>query len=76
MVRISIDPSLTNGLRHLSQIVTVHQGCSYPISFIGYSFKGIKRITFYAVIDKDFAVCEVFEFDKYNQCWTHELRAP
>ncbi|MHB8237439.1 MAG: pyridoxamine 5'-phosphate oxidase family protein [Acidithiobacillus ferrivorans] len=47
-----------------------------PISFIGYSFKGINRITFYAVIDKDFAVCEVFEFDKYNQCWTHELRAP
>lgn len=46
------------------------------ISFIGYSLKGIKRITFYAVIDKDFAVCEVFEFDKYNQCWTHELRAP
>ncbi len=47
-----------------------------PLSFIGYSLKGIKRIAFYAVGEKDFALCEVFEFDKNNQSWTHELRAP
>jgi pyridoxamine 5'-phosphate oxidase len=47
-----------------------------PPSFVGYSFKIIKRIVFYSVAEKDFALCEVFEFDPVTKIWNFELRVP
>lgn len=47
-----------------------------PSSFIGYSFKIIERITFYAVAKEDFARCEMFEFEHNTQDWIYSLRVP
>ena len=47
-----------------------------PSSFIGYLFETITRIVFYAVIEKDFAFCEVFEFNLITQSWSCELKVP
>jgi pyridoxamine 5'-phosphate oxidase len=47
-----------------------------PLSFIGYAFKIIQRISFYSVAEKDFARYEVYEFNPVNQCWSYSLRVP
>jgi pyridoxamine 5'-phosphate oxidase len=47
-----------------------------PLSFIGYTFKIIQRICFYSVAEKDFARCEVYEFNPVTQCWIYSLRVP
>jgi pyridoxamine 5'-phosphate oxidase len=45
-----------------------------PLSFIGYTFQLIQRICFYSVTPKDFADCEVYEFDPSIQGWIYSLR--
>jgi pyridoxine/pyridoxamine 5'-phosphate oxidase len=47
-----------------------------PLSFVGYAFKMIQRISFYSVAEKDFARHEVYEFDPVTQCWSYSLRVP
>ncbi len=47
-----------------------------PLSFIGYTFKIIQRICFYSVAEKDFAHCELYEFNPVTQCWSYSLRVP
>jgi pyridoxamine 5'-phosphate oxidase len=47
-----------------------------PLSFIGYTFKIIQRICFYSVSAKDFAHCEVYEFNPITQGWNYSLRVP
>jgi pyridoxamine 5'-phosphate oxidase len=47
-----------------------------PPSFIGYKFKVIQRICFYSVAEKDFAHCELYEFDPDCQTWSYSLRVP
>jgi hypothetical protein len=47
-----------------------------PLSFIGYTFKVIQRICFYSVSEKDFAHCEVYEFNPVTQGWVYSLRVP
>jgi pyridoxamine 5'-phosphate oxidase len=47
-----------------------------PSSFIGYSFKIIKRISFYSVAKKDFALCEVYKFDLIARSWDYSIRVP
>lgn len=47
-----------------------------PLSFIGYGFKVIQRICFYSVSEKDFAHCEVYEFNPVAQGWIYSLRVP
>lgn len=49
---------------------------SRPLSFIGYIFKIIQRISFYSVAAKDFACYEVYEFNSVTQCWIYSLRVP
>jgi pyridoxamine 5'-phosphate oxidase len=47
-----------------------------PLSFIRYTFKVIQRICFYSVSEKDFAHCEVYEFNPVTQGWIYSLRVP
>ena len=47
-----------------------------PLSFIGYTFKIIQRISFYSVAEKDFARYEVYKFNPITQCWIYSLRVP
>jgi hypothetical protein len=47
-----------------------------PLSFIGYKFKIIQRISFYSVAEKDFARYEVYKFNPITQCWIYSLRVP
>jgi pyridoxamine 5'-phosphate oxidase len=47
-----------------------------PCSFIGYRFQAIQRICFYSVAEKDFAHCELYEFDLDRQTWIYSLRVP
>lgn len=47
-----------------------------PISFIGYKFKIIDRISFYLVAEKDFARCDLYEFNPVTECWLYSLRVP
>jgi pyridoxamine 5'-phosphate oxidase len=47
-----------------------------PLSFIGYTFKVIQRVCFYSVSEKDFAHCEVYEFNPVTQGWVYSLRVP
>jgi pyridoxine/pyridoxamine 5'-phosphate oxidase len=47
-----------------------------PLSFIGYKFNIIQRISFYSVMEKDFAHCELYEFNSITQCWNNSLRVP
>jgi pyridoxine/pyridoxamine 5'-phosphate oxidase len=47
-----------------------------PISFVGYVFKIIQRISFYSVTEKSFASYEVYEFNQVTQCWSYSLRVP
>ncbi len=49
---------------------------SRPSSFVGYSFQTIKRISFYSVAKKDFALCEVYEFDPIAHKWDYSIRVP
>ena len=49
---------------------------SRPISFIGYKFEIIQRISFYSVIESDFAHHDLYEFDSITQCWIYSLRVP
>jgi pyridoxamine 5'-phosphate oxidase len=47
-----------------------------PVSFIGYTFQLIQRICFYSVTVKDFANCELYEFNPVTQNWICSLRVP
>jgi pyridoxine/pyridoxamine 5'-phosphate oxidase len=47
-----------------------------PLSFIGYVFSTIQRISFYSVTEDDFAHYEVYEFNPITQYWDYSLRVP
>jgi len=47
-----------------------------PKSFIGYKFDIINRISFYSVKKNDFAINDVYTFDKINNRWNYSLLVP
>lgn len=47
-----------------------------PKSFIGYKFDTINRISFYSVKENDFAINDVYTFDKINNKWNYSLLVP
>ncbi len=47
-----------------------------PDSFIGYKFDFIERISFYSVQENDFAVNEVYEYDRAYNSWRYSLLVP
>ncbi len=47
-----------------------------PESFVGYKFDIINRISFYSVKENDFAVNDVYTFDKAINKWNYSLLVP
>ena len=47
-----------------------------PESFVGYRLNNINRISFYSVLESDFASSEVYEWDKDKLQWNHSLLVP
>lgn len=47
-----------------------------PESFIGYKFDTINRISFYSVKENDFAINNVYTFDKIQNKWSYSLLVP
>ncbi|MES0490927.1 MAG: pyridoxamine 5'-phosphate oxidase family protein [Leptospirales bacterium] len=47
-----------------------------PKSFIGFKFASIDRISFYSVIEGDFAINDVYNWDRANNRWDHILLVP
>jgi pyridoxine/pyridoxamine 5'-phosphate oxidase len=60
----------------LRQLLSNAAAENSPPSFIGYKFETVQRIAFYSVAAKDFARCEVYEFNPATQGWIYSLRVP
>lgn len=65
-----------NDIREKRNLLSADDYHVRPISFIGFKFSIINRISFYVVKDGDFAVNDVYDWDNAGNQWVHFLLIP
>lgn len=68
--------SSLDGLRKKRDNINLNDFEIRPKNFIGFKFANIDRISFYSVKERDFAINDVYNWDRANSRWDRILLVP